>query len=147
MLSPNFSFYKTTKTDKKSILRFYKKSGYSASFMGYDNTYWLLNNNEIVGSVILSYVEDSNTCALLHGLFISPSFRNQHLGYELVSNVLQIHTEVICFADESLTAFYNKLGLHVTNNEEIPECMQGRYSSYIKKNKNLKIFSTGKPKI
>lgn len=147
MLSSNFSFYKTTKTDKKSILRFYKTSGYSASFMGYDSTYWLLSHNEIVGSVMLSYIEESNTYALLHGLFISPSLRNQHLGYELVSYVLTLHTKVICFADESLTAFYNKLGLYVTNNEEIPECMQGRYSSYIKKNKNLKIFSTGKPKI
>ena len=42
------------KSDKKSILRFYKKYNYSARFIGFDTCYVIKENHNIVASVIIS---------------------------------------------------------------------------------------------
>jgi len=137
----NISFYKTHKEDKKSILRFYKNYDYSASFMGYDHTYWVKQGDKVIGSVILSYIDKTNSYALLHALFIDPKYRHQQLALRLLQYVALEHNKIICFADISLDSFYKQAQFTELLLESIPDCMQAKFMAYQKRNKQLTVYT------
>lgn len=136
----NISFYQTKKEDKKTTLRFYKAQGYSASFMGYDYTYWVKQDDNIVGSVIFSYINKNNTCALLHALYIDPNYRFNNLATHLIDYAANIHNHMICFADISLDMFYKKSSFIESPQNNLPECFNNKFIAYQQRNKKLKVY-------
>ncbi len=133
-------FNKSTKEDKKSIKHFYKRERYSASFMGYDHCYTATYNNEIIGSVILSYINKTNKYALLHALYVSPLYRNNGYANELINHACNVHKHVVCFADKSLDGFYKNNGFINTSSDGIPLYLQQRFNRYTIKNCHLKVY-------
>lgn len=131
---------KSTRKDKKSIKKFYKGEHYSASFMGYDHCYTATYNNEIIGSVILSYVNKINEYALLHALYISPLYRNNGYANKLINYACNEHNNILCFADKSLDGFYKKNGFTEAKPIDIPFYWQQRFNHYSIKNTNLTIY-------
>ena len=107
-----------TKSDKKSLLRFYKQQHYSAGLLGFDHVYLIKNPQEIIGAVIISALEKNNRQLFLHGLVIKQEFRQQNLATQLLRQTLNRHInqQVICFSNEDLSDFYQKNGFDFTGN-------------------------------
>ncbi len=112
----NISPVKALRSDKRSIKRFYKEHGYSASFMGFDTAYLIKLDDHIIASVIVSYITDNNNQALLHGLFVHKDYRNQHYASLLIQHAKQKHLSMVCFVDKALMPFYGRLGFNLINN-------------------------------
>lgn len=111
--------------------------------MGHDQCilFWL--NNEIVASVIVSFITKDNETPLLHGVVVAKEFRGIGLGQRLV-NSLDIHYPLItCFADHSLVEFYTGHGFRkidlrgIENVKLVNKCIYDRYNLYKQKHKNL----------
>ena len=128
------------KENKKLLKRFYKANHYSASFMGLDHTYVVSLNNTIIGCVILSYLDKTNTIAFLHALFISPIHRHKGYAHCLIEYACKHHEQIICFADSSLDQLYTKSKFIEGSIEKLPAVILKRFTTYLSKHKNLRIY-------
>ena len=123
---------KASKSDKKSLMRFYKQQSYSARLLGYDNAYLMKNSGEIIGAVIISGLEESNPQLFLHALVIKKEFRQKRLASELIKHALFQHAsqQIVCFADESLTHFYQINCFSQITEHQLLQPLLRRYLSY-----------------
>jgi N-acetylglutamate synthase-like GNAT family acetyltransferase len=121
-----------SKSDKKSLMRFYKQQSYSASLLGYDNTYMMNYSGEIIGAVIISALKENNPQLFLHALVIKKEFRQKRLASELIKHALFQHAtqQIVCFADESLTHFYQLNNFCQITEHQLLEPLLRRYLSY-----------------
>jgi len=131
---------KSVKTNKKKIKRFYKNNNYSASLIGYDETYIITIEEEIIGSVIISYQNQNNNCALLHALLINKNHRNNSYANQLIETVRKQHHYLVCFTERKLIKLYKQNGFIECDVNEIPSFLSNRYQSYLKKNTDLIIL-------
>lgn len=137
-----------TKHDKNRLKAFYKHQHFSAGFKGLDTFYYIADKHQIIGSMIYSQIEQSATQLLLHAFVIDRQFRKKHLAsklhafaYQHVSQLShQPAKSLICFAETSLTGFYQKLGYNSINDNELCSALLPRYQAYVKQNPNLLIF-------
>lgn len=134
------------KSRKKDVLRFYKSQGVSVKYKGFDHVYGVIDkNNDIVACTFASKLSESNTLWLLHGLVVSPQYRNKGLASALVSHTVNLHHPIVCFADSSLTNFYEKNQFALLSADEseqrLTEPLNIRYKSYLKNQPNLKVFA------
>jgi N-acetylglutamate synthase-like GNAT family acetyltransferase len=132
-----------SKSDKKSLMRFYKQQSYSASLLGYDNTYVIKYSSEIIGAMILSGLEENNSQLFLHALVIKQEFRQKKLASQLVQHALFQHANqsIICFADESLSNFYQINNFSQATDDQLMTPLLTRYLGYKKTNNTLLVFS------
>ena len=132
-----------SKSEKKSLMRFFKQQGYSASLLGYDNTYLMKYSGEIIGAVIISGLEKNNPQLFLHALVIKKEFRQKKLASQLLEYALCQHAtqQVICFADETLTHFYQLNNFSQLTQHQLLKPLLRRYLGYKKTNNALLVFS------
>ena len=123
---------KASKSDKKSLMRFYKQQSYSARLLGYDTTYLIKYSGDIIGAVIISGLEEKNPQLFLHALVIKKEFRQKRLASELIKHALFQHAsqQIVCFADESLTHFYKINGFSRLAEHQLLQPLLTRYLSY-----------------
>ncbi|WP_448248692.1 GNAT family N-acetyltransferase [Thalassotalea agariperforans] len=113
------------KSDKKSVKRFYKSQHYSASFIGFDSTYIVLDNEQIIASAIVSYSTSDNNQALLHALVVAKLYQKQGIATELINiikqqhchNYREKHSTIVCFADDKLSQFYQRMSFKVVSSK------------------------------
>ncbi|WOH38045.1 GNAT family N-acetyltransferase [Thalassotalea fonticola] len=125
------------KSDKNSIKRFYKSNHYSASFMGDDQCFYMTSQEEIIASVIISF---SSTTPFLHALVVNRNYQHQGLATQIVFHCQHRLPNINCFADKTLTKFYQKLGFECINSNNLPDCLQSRFYSYQRNNNTLNAF-------
>jgi len=132
------------KSDKKDILRFYKAQHYSARFLGFDRCYFIKINDDIIASVMVSYIIENSEISLLHALVVNQTWQHQGLASQLISHVTKIHPSIVCFADEKLTNLYIKNQMvSIEENQfkhSLPEHLFVRFKSYQQKLPQLKVF-------
>ena len=123
---------KASKSDKKSLMRFYKQQSYSARLLGYDNAYLMKYSGEIIGAVIISGLEERNPQLFLHALVIKKDYRQKRLASELIKHALFQHTsqQIVCFAKGSLTHFYEFNGFSRITEHQLLQPLLKRYLSY-----------------
>jgi len=135
---------KSTKADKKSILRFYKNQRYSARFIGLDQCYLLFIDKAIIGSVIISQISANHRQYFLHALVIDQYYRKQGLAKILLNYVQSRYQPLVCFADESLSPLYLANGFDklcpAEINTKLTEQLSIRFARYLKKQLRLKVF-------
>lgn len=130
-----------TKEEKKAIKRFYKSSQYSASYVGHDSVYLIKADcTKIIGSVIISQVEDSHW---LHGLVIAPEHRDRQLANRLLQQVCPQHLPLFCFVSAPLKRLYLHNGFSQTDSSGLPDALALRYQAYLKNDKTLLCFRYG----
>jgi GNAT superfamily N-acetyltransferase len=135
-----------TKVDKKVLLKFYKSQHYSAKFMGLDNGYFIKNENtdEIIASVIISKITTRNHQYFLHALVVDPLHQKKGLATALITYASALHQPIVCFADKTLSTFYQQAGMQMINtkllNEKLSAELSVRYDIYSSKNKSLAAF-------
>ncbi len=139
----NISITTAVKTDKKSLMRFYKQQHYSAGLLGFDNVYVIKHEAVIIGAVILSALEKDNMQLFLHGLVVDDKFQRQGLASKLLEYVRGIHSpqSVICFASKELSEFYRKNGFALSNEKKLLPPILSRYLQYKKTNNALLVFN------
>jgi GNAT superfamily N-acetyltransferase len=153
------------KSDKKSILRFYKENHYPARFIGFDHCYLIKVDDNIIASVISSQgnksqliqasaEHDSNnsylnlppnkTPYLLHALLVAPSYRRLGYAEHLLSHAIINHQPLICFAQEFLKKLYLNNGfIHIEDNlfsQCLPADFYSRFQQYSKNKPELRAF-------
>ena len=132
------------KSNKKAILRFYKSQNYSASFLGYDQCYFICDKQIIIAAMIVSKIAAKHQHYFLHALVVDNQYQRQGLASQLLRHALQITQPLICFANESLSSFYmqnNMLKLtHDQIVKKLPEHLFLRFERYRKKQLQLKVF-------
>jgi N-acetylglutamate synthase-like GNAT family acetyltransferase len=128
----NTAITTASKSEKKSLMRFYKQQRYSAGLLGFDSTYIIKNSSEIIGAVIISALTENNPQLFLHALVIKQEFRQKKLASQLIQHALHQHDnqQVICFADESLTHFYQNNGFYQITEQQLLQPLLMRYSRY-----------------
>lgn len=135
---------KANKSDKKSILRFYKAQQYSARFLGLDHCYIIKNNEKIIASVIVSYIDKSNPMGFLHALVVDKTFQHQGLASQLIKYTEKQHPTMVCFANESLTPLYLKSLFtklpQAQYRKTLAEHLFVRFNRYQIKQPQLKVF-------
>jgi len=121
-----------SKSDKKSLMRFYKQQSYSAKLLGYDTTYLMKYSGEIIGAVIISGLEENNPQLFLHALVIKKELRQKRLASELIKHALFQHAsqQIVCFANGSLTHFYQINGFSQITEHQLLQPLLIRYLSY-----------------
>jgi N-acetylglutamate synthase-like GNAT family acetyltransferase len=131
------------KTDKKSLMRFYKQQHYSAGLLGFDNVYIIKHEDVIIAAVILSALEKDNPQLFLHGLVIDEKFQHQGLASELVQYALGIHSSksMVCFANNELSEFYQRNGFVLSDEKQLLAPLLSRYLQYKKTNNALLVFN------
>lgn len=142
------------KSDKKSILRFYKTNHYSARFIGFDNCYLIKNNEEIIASVIISRCDVDRESIVnlanksqyfLHALVVAPAYRGAGLASMLIQSVLPRYHPLVCFAQDSLSTLYLKQGFSALESTHIKQVLLpalfNRYCQYLSKESSLTVFS------
>jgi GNAT superfamily N-acetyltransferase len=137
---------KAEKSDKKAILRFYKYQHYSASFIGYDHCYFIRHNQTIIAAMIVSKIALQHRHYFLHALVVDKQFQHQGLATQLLQHAIIQHQPLICFADESLSAFYTQNHMlkltDIQKTENLPEHLLLRYKVYQNKQSQLKVFKS-----
>ncbi|MDG1752288.1 MAG: GNAT family N-acetyltransferase [Thalassotalea sp.] len=137
---------KAEKSDKKAILRFYKAQHYSASFIGYDHCYFLRDKQTIIAAMIVSKIALQHHHYFLHALVVDKQYQQQGIATKLLQLALQKHQPLICFANESLSAFYTKSNMvKLTNSQmtkSLPEHLLLRFEVYRNKQPQLKVFKS-----
>ena len=128
-----------TKSDKKSIKRFYKQQQYPGSFMGNDTCYIAMHDGQLIGCAIVSELEGVR---FLHALVIEVTYRNQGIASRLLK-MLSKHPPIICFADISLSHLYLSNNFKQISMESLPLPLAKRYSSYKQKKSDLAIYCHG----
>lgn len=151
----SFTFSEAKKSDKKDILKFYKRHGYSAKFMGFDTCYFIEANGEIIASVILSNLieaeakqskaeHDESSLAhaplFLHALFVVQDYRKLGLGRQLMAHAIERHHHIICFAEQTLTPFYQALRFQPVECGALPATFSDRYRLYADQQPSLLSF-------
>lgn len=136
--------YKAEKSDKKAIVRFYKAQHYSASFLGFDQVYYIKEKQQIIAAMIVSKINPQHNHHFLHALVVDKLFQQQGIASKLLQFALTYHQPLVCFANENLSSFYIKnCLLKLTNDQiavEVPEHLLLRFESYRKKHSQLKVF-------
>lgn len=127
-----------TKSDKKNVIRFYKREGYSARFIGHD-TGFIFNNEQqqIVASVIVSSIEQEN---LLHALVTQKEQQRHGIASELITHCKSKFDQLVCFADLGLASLYCSHGFVIGTENQLNSQLLKRWQSYQKKNPKLTIF-------
>ena len=128
------------KDDKKSIKRFYKKNHYSASFMGGDTCFVASENNDIVGAVIVSTLENNSSHPFLHALVIDKPIRGCGIASKLLIFAQQNFKTLTCFSDQSLQNLYVKNKFIMENKNALPRSLAERFCKYQNKTPNLRVF-------
>ncbi|MDN3652221.1 GNAT family N-acetyltransferase [Thalassotalea ponticola] len=129
------------KADKKRVKRFYKQQAYSASFLGDDVCYLLVDaTDQIIASVIVSY---QHQCPFLHALVVAKPYRNQGIASKLLQHCQQQHRTITCFAKRDLRGFYLRHGFVVCASGHIDNSLSSRYARYVIKQPDLLIFAYG----
>ena len=130
------------KTDKKSLMRFYKQQHYSAGLLGFDNVYIVKHEDVIIAAVILSALEKDNPQLFLHGLVVDKNFLLRGLASELLQYALGIHStkSIVCFAGDELCRFYQKNGFVLSNKKQLLPLLLTRYLQYKKTNNEFLVF-------
>ena len=126
----NSVIVKAAKTDKKSIMRFYKTQYYPASYIGQDHCYLVKKENKIIASVVISAGQKNTGYWLLHGLVIDKAHRGKGIASSLLQTAFseknnlgqQQFTKIICFAELTLKPFY--LANHFINHNESRDIAQ-----------------------
>ena len=136
----DIEFRLANKTDKASIKRFYKQQKYSAGFMGFDHTILALVDEDIIGAVIVSKIEENNSQYLLHGLLVSQHYRGQKIASSLIKQMTKRYAPIYCFADNSLTRFYLNNGAKQSSEDELSMTLACRLNAYLKRSPTLNIF-------
>lgn len=150
--NPTNLVIKAKKSDKKDIQRFYRAQGYSASFIGYDHTYFIKHNSKIIACAIISAGQGNGLFWLLHGLVINSEFRGKGIASILLRTITmgQVFNEenkqvcydnIICFADQALATLYlsNNFVSHnsATNIAQLPDEFRHRFIRYRENQKTL----------
>ncbi|NQZ23015.1 MAG: GNAT family N-acetyltransferase [Colwellia sp.] len=130
------------KSDKKSLMRFYKQQHYSAGLLGFDNIYIIKHEDVIIAAVILSALEKDNPQLFLHGLVVDNKFHHQGLASELLQYAQGIHSSqsIVCFANNDLCELYQKNGFELSNEKRLLTPLLLRYLQYKKTNNKLLVF-------
>jgi len=151
----SFTFSEAKKSDKKDILKFYKRHGYSAKFMGFDTCYFIETNGEIIASVILSNLVKTNAIQsapdhddsslahaplFLHALFVVQDYRKRGLGGQLMAHAIERHHHIICFAEQTVTPFYQALRFQLVECGALPAIFNDRYRLYADQQPSLVSF-------
>lgn len=163
----SFTFSEAKKSDKKDILKFYKRYGYSAKFMGFDTCYFIEANGEIIASVILSNLVEAEAKAevkakakteaiqsepehndsslahaplFLHALFVVQDYRKLGLGRQLMAHAIERHHHIICFAEQTLSPFYQALRFQPVECGALPVIFNDRYRLYADQQPSLVSF-------
>jgi GNAT superfamily N-acetyltransferase len=137
MLPEQFEILIAEKSDKKAIKRFYKQQGFNAGFLGNDSVYLVKQAEQIKACMIISVI---NQQAFLHGLVVCASARKRGLAIKLLNKAKDTFSELICFAEESLTGFYQKQGFKLGKANILKDKLLMRYQSYIRHKTGLVIF-------
>ena len=132
---------KAQKSDKKAVMRFYKQQRYSARLMGFDHTYIIRDGDYIIAAAIASYLTAENNTGFLHGLVVDKNRQKAGLGKKLLEHCSFLHQPLICFADQSLSAFYLSASFKPIVSSQLNDLLQQRYHVYKKHHTNLIIFS------
>lgn len=137
------TFSPATKSDKKSLMRFYKQQSYSAGLLGLDNVYLLKDTSEIIGAVIISTLSKNSQQSFLHALVIERAFRQQTLASQLLTFAFtqHQHQEIFCFADETLNHFYLQNSFEKISEHQLPAPLLVRFLRVKKTKKNLLAFT------
>jgi len=161
----NYCVIVAKKTDKKSILRFYKDNHYPARFIGFDHCYLIKMDDNIIASVIISQGNksqqldpstestsnnnDLNLCPnkpayFLHALLVAPNYRRLGYAEHLLAHAIMNHQPLVCFAQESLRNFYLNNGFtYIADNllsQCLPHDLYSRFQQYSKNKAELKAF-------
>ncbi|MBB6542495.1 GNAT family N-acetyltransferase [Thalassotalea piscium] len=131
---------KASNNDKKAILRFYKQQHYSAGFLGFDHTYYIQKNAQIIASVILSKIVESNPQMLLHALVVDKQYSRQKLATTLLQHCISQHPALVCFSTDALALLYFKNSFSLIPETQISQVLQQRYRIYHQKNNKLRCF-------
>lgn len=165
-IKAKYSVKIATKSDKKALKRFYKNQHYSASFIGFDSAYIILDNEQIIASAIVSYSTSDNNQALLHALVVAKPYQKQGIATELINIIKQQHchnhsnkhSSIVCFTKPELAIFYQALSFKKLTQEQAPnspiisdennlitDVNFKRFNAYRKKNPALTVcfFSEG----
>jgi N-acetylglutamate synthase-like GNAT family acetyltransferase len=131
-----------TKSDKKSLMRFYKQQHYSAGLLGFDHTYLIKSSSEIIGAVIVSAIVENNPQLFLHALVIKQAHRQKKLATKLIQHALlqHYHQNIFCFADETLHYFYHLNGFDQIAQSQLQQPLLRRYLGIKKTNNTLLVF-------
>lgn len=131
------------KSDKKSLMRFYKQQNYSAGLLGLDNVYIIKHQQEIIAAVIISALEKGNSQLFLHGLVTKQEYRHKQLATKLLQHIQIEHysQQIICFAQQHLANLYQQNGFEQVTAHQLHQPLLMRYLSYKKTNKDLLVFS------
>jgi GNAT superfamily N-acetyltransferase len=132
------------KSDKKDLLRFYKAQHYSASFIGYDQCYFIKINNTIMAAVMVSKIAEHHQHYFLHALVVDNKFQHQGIASLLLKHVNERHQPLLCFANAPLEAFYTKNDfvklLPSAYETMLPQHLFLRFNGYKKKQSQLQVF-------
>ncbi len=128
------------RSDKKSIMRFYKQSHYSAKFMGLDQCFYLTHEKSIIAAVIISQISQSNPQNFLHALVVAKKFQHHGLGSILLKHAHKKFSNLVCFADIGLSSLYLKSDFKETDIFSLSSELSDRFHNYSKKRNNLVIF-------
>jgi len=130
------------KSDKKSLMRFYKQQQYRAGLLGFDTVYIIKHEGVIIAAVILSALIKDNSQLFLHGLVVDKNFLHQGLASDLLQYSQNIHSakSIVCFANNELSELYQKNGFALSNEKKLLSPLLARYLQYKKTNNALLVF-------
>ncbi|MDO6446841.1 GNAT family N-acetyltransferase [Colwellia sp. 1_MG-2023] len=132
------------KSDKKELLRFYKAQQYSASYIGYDQGYYVKKNHTIVAAVMVSKIAEHHQHYFLHALVVDNKFQHQGIASLLLNHANERHQPLVCFANAPLEAFYTKNNfvklLPSAFETKLPPHLYLRFIAYKKKQSQLQVF-------
>lgn len=131
-------------TNKKQIKRFYKSQHYSASFVGFDTSYQVLNEDKIIASAIISYQTKENQQALLHALVVDKNYRNIGIAKQLISHICKQHNHIVCFCSLELIKLYQQFNFNLCSENDLSTMNKFRFLTYQQKNKLLALSYSSK---
>jgi N-acetylglutamate synthase-like GNAT family acetyltransferase len=125
--------------DLDDIRAFYEKCGYGGGVDNEDTIAIAREDGKIVGAVRLC---NENGIAVLRGLHVAVSCRNQGIGRQLLNKLEPAFNgrECYCLPYENLAAFYNLIGFEQITVSDAPAFLKSRYKSYIQKSLNIIIM-------
>lgn len=120
-------------TNKKQIKRFYQSQHYSASFMGFDKSYQVLDDDDIIASAIISYQTKENNQALLHAIVVNKNYQNKGIAKQLITHICKLYPNIVCFCSPELVKLYRQCGFVQFEAEQLSSKNKERYLIYQKK--------------
>lgn len=117
-------------TNKKQIKRFYKSQHYAASFIGFDKSYQVLDDEKIIASAIISYQVEENQQALLHALVVDKAYQHMGIATQLISYICKLHSNIVCFCSPELTKLYQQCNFNLCSEANLCEINKFRFSLY-----------------